>query len=251
VPLALRDSAGHATSAIFGQSSRGADSFVPSLDEASPPPFAGARALGIRFPHSDWDTGFGASGGDFLADIRRANTKSQWDVVVTVPAPNASYTLSWNGTATLPRNTRLTLVDTETGAHQMMSSSSSYMFRTGSTLTRHFQIVAEPHLVSHLFIRNVEVLAPRSAGGRAVRSMTISYELTADAEANVEILQAGHVVRHLVAGRAVTAGVNQMLWDLKDDRGVGLASGPYMVAITARTPDGEQTRQIVPMLLTR
>ncbi|HZT41215.1 MAG TPA: FlgD immunoglobulin-like domain containing protein [Chthonomonadaceae bacterium] len=251
VPLALQDEAGHATSAVLGQSSRGADSFVPSLDEASPPPFSGNATLGIRFPHSDWDAGFGGSGGDFLADIRRANTKSQWDVTVTVPAPNASYTLSWNGTATLPRNTRLTLLDPETGAHQMMNTTSSYTFRSGTALTHHFQIVAEPHLVSHLFIRNVAVLAPLNTGGRAIRSMSISYELTADAEANVEILQAGHVVRHLVTGRAVTAGVNQMPWDLKDDQGRWLASGAYMVSITAHTPDGEQTRQIVPLLLTR
>ena len=250
VPLTLQDEAGHTTTAVLGQSSRGADSFVPALDEASPPPFAGGATLGIRFPHPDWSTGF-SPGGDFLTDIRRANTKSQWDVAVTVPAPNASYTLSWNGTATLPRNMHLTLVDTETGARQLMNSSSSYAFRAGSALTRHFQIVAEPHLAGHLFIRNVAVLTPRNTGGRAIRSMTISYELTADAEANIEILSAGRTVRHLVMGRAVTAGVNQMLWDLKDDQGRGLGTGTYLVSITARTPDGEQTRQVVPLLLTR
>ncbi len=251
VPLILRDAAGHATTATFGQASQGSTAYISALDVASPPPFPGASTLGIRFPHTDWNAGTGGSGGDFLTDIRRSATRAEWDMTVTVPESDQSYTLAWNNTATLPRGTRLMLKDMATGATQLMNSVSGYTFRaTGGATTRQFQILAEPRMAGTLFITNV-IATPTFAGGRALPTVNISYELSTTAQTRLEIQQLGRPVRHLVSGRAATPGINQMVWDTRDDQGRILPAGVYTLAITALTPEGEQTRAIVPLLLAR
>lgn len=252
VPLFVRDAAGRTATATFGQSPRGDASYVPTLSVASPPPLArGAPLLGIRFPHADWDAGTGGSGGDFVTDIRRSATRAEWDVVVTVPQAEQTYTLSWGHTAALPRGTRLTLVDTETGTRRLMNSTSSFTFRVGTgRAERRFQIIAEPRTANRLLITNVVANAPL-VGGRAASTVSISYELSAPAETQVAIRQAGRLVRRLASGRAAASGLNQAVWDRKDEQGRILPAGAYTLEITARTPEGEQTRSIVPLLLAR
>ena len=252
IPLSLRDSSNHVAAAVFGQATRGAETFVASLHAASPPPFAaGGSTFAIVFPHSDWDTGAGI-GGEFLSDIRRSGAKSQWDITVTVPAAEQNYTLAWADTAKLPQGTRLTLVDKDSGTRLLMSTQPSYTFRTSRGVTvRHFQILAEPRTVARLRISNVAVVAPQAAGGRAARNMTITYELTQSAVANLEIRLGGRVVRHLSTGRAAGSGVNQTVWDLRDDAGRSLPGGVYALEITAESDAGERTRTITPLQITR
>ena len=114
-------------------------------------------------------------------------------------------------------------------------------------VSRRFQILVEPKSQSRIALNNVRADQPltRSAG------ITISYELTGSAETTVEIQRAGRTVRRLAQGRAASAGVNQMVWDLKDDQGRALPAGQYTLQVTARTPEGEQTRQVVPLLMSR
>ncbi|HLK54957.1 MAG TPA: FlgD immunoglobulin-like domain containing protein, partial [Chthonomonadaceae bacterium] len=235
------------------QSPKGADTFQSSLDVASPPPFSRASMLSVRFPHSDWNAGSSKSGGDFMSDIRRSGAKAQWDVVVNLPQDQQDYTLAWSGGATLPHGTRLTLTDPTNGTSKLMNSTSSYAFRAAKgELSRKFTIVAEPHTASSLFLRNVFATTPPLRGRAAASTMTISYELSVPAETTMLIRQNGRIVRHLSsAGRAATAGVNQMVWDLKDDRGLGMPGGIYTLEVTARTPEGEQTRTVVPITFTR
>ena len=113
----------------LGQSTRGADTFVPALDAASPPPFTRNASLSIRFPHADWDAGKASSGtGDFLSDIRRTGAAAKWDIVVNTPQAEQPYVLTWNNTARLPRGLRLTLTDMETGTRRLMNTGVSYTF---------------------------------------------------------------------------------------------------------------------------
>jgi hypothetical protein len=252
LPLVVRNASGSATSALLGQSTRGADTFVPALDAASPPPFAQSASLSIRFPHADWDTGKASSGtSDFLSDIRRAGASAKWDIVVNTPQSEQPYVLTWNNTARLPRGLRLTLTDMETGTRQLMNTGISYTFTpTRGVTSRKFQIQAEPRTAGRLFVSNLRVDSHITRGTSS--SATISYEVSGASEATVEIHNgSGHVVRRLAAGRATTTGVNQVFWDLKDDQGRALATGTYMVYISVRTPEGEQARSIIAHPITR
>lgn len=247
VPLTLRDGDGVETSATFGQAPNGAETFVPALHVAEPPPFTRVAVPSVRFPHADWD-----KGGDFLTDIRRSSTRSEWDVVLNAPKPNQNYTVSWKGLSNLPRGTRLTLIDKETGTRSLMQSRASYSFRTGNEgITRHLQIVAEPRGLGRLRISNLFAQAPLATIGRAAQSVTISYELSNSAEVQIEVRMGGRLVRRLNNGRSVPTGNNQLLWDTRDDAGRALPGGTYTVEVTAKTTEGEQTRAIAPLLLTR
>jgi hypothetical protein len=252
VPLALHDSNGNVSAAIFGQSNQGAETFTSKLDAASPPPFTRAATLAVRFPHPDWNTGTGV-GGDFLSDIRHTGTKATWNVTVSVPKSQEPYTLTWPGAAKAPKGTRLTLVDTTNGSRTLMNTASSYSFTPAQNeVTRQFQIIAEPRSTSGLFIRNVAVDRPLTGPGRAATSAVIHYELSADAQTTVNIRLNGSIVRHLTAsGRAASSGVNQIVWDLRDDKGIGMPGGPYTLEISAQTAEGERTRSILPVIITR
>lgn len=249
IPLQLRDGSGHTSFALLGQAPNASESFHPALDIASPPAFPGTGGPAIRFPHRDWDSASDGRAVEFLSDFRSLGARSTWDLTVTAPNPGESYTLTWSDTAALPRGTRVTLVDLESGTRQVMNSSSSYTFRPGAP-TRRFQILAEPHAPGRIFVSNVHVSTP-PVPGRGVSAVTLSYELSGAAETTVEIRLGGRTVRRLTSGRAATAGLNQMVWDTKDDQGRSVAAGAYTVQITARTSDGEQTRTVTPLLLTR
>lgn len=247
IALSLRDAQGAVSSAVFGQAATGSDGFVPALDVAGPPPFTRAATLALRFPHSDWNDG-GSGSGEYLSDIRRSGSRAQWNLSVSVPVGAQDYSLVWGGTAAVPKGTRLTLIDVSTGTRRVMNSTSSYSFRPAANETRRaFQIVAEPHASSLIQILNLRANSPQ---GRATGT-TISFETSAQAEMTVEIQYGGRTVRRLAQGRAVNAGVSQFVWDGKDDQGRGMPGGNYLIHVAARTTEGAQTRQIVPLLLPR
>ena len=246
VPLTVTDSAGNRSGAVFGQSSRASETFTPSLDVATPPAFTRDVMPGVRFIHNDWNPT--ENGTEFLADYRRSGSRTKWETVVSLPQGEGDYNLNWSDTATVPKGTRLTLVDGSNGRRLIMNSVSSYAFRTakGET-TRKFQIIAEPHSQSTIQVRNIRIENP---AGRA-SGVTIAFELSGDAETSVEIQLNGRAVRKLSQGRAISSGTNQMVWDLKDDKGRALPGGQYLINVTAKTTEGAITRQVVPVLITR
>jgi hypothetical protein len=250
MPLMAQDSTGRTASVTLGQSTRGADSYVSALDAAKPPAFVNSNVLGLRFPHPEWKAAI--AGTDFLSDIRRTNATTTWNVTMDLPETQQTYALAWTKIAVLPRNASLTLTDMTTGTKTFMNTTTRYAFTPNKGETsRNFQITLVPNSLSHIAVTNLRVDVPHYAGGRAVTSATISYELTGAAETTVQISGGGRVVRHLVVGRAATVGVNQVVWDLRDDQGRGLASGTYLIEVQLRTADGRQTRAIVPQIITR
>ena len=190
-----------------------------------------------------------------MADIRPMTGRNVWDVTATLPADKQSYTINWRNTAQLPHGTRLTLVDTATGAQQLMNSGAGYTFQVGANETsRAFQVISEPRALGRLRISNVIATLPPGARGRAAgpTSVAISFELSSAGQTTASVSMNGRVIRHLAqAGRAAQSGVNQMLWDMRDDSGRSVAGGTYTLQITAQTEDGELTRSIVPLTIVR
>jgi hypothetical protein len=250
LPLMLQDDQGHTAYATMGQASRGADSYVAALDAATPPAFSPKAAFGVRFPHPEWGTNAGTT--NYLTDIRKSNADATWDVTVDLPQGQKTYSLAWGATATLPRGTSLTLTDKATGATQLMNTTTRYAFTPNQGETsRNFQIAVVPRGLSNLAISDLRVTSPQ-VRGRAATSATISYEMVGVADASIQILGGtGRSVRHLLTGRAATTGINQAVWDLRDDKGVSVSAGTYIIEVQAVTSDGRQTRAVYTYLLTR
>ncbi len=252
LPLQIKGANGAASTAVLGQSSRGSENYVAALDVANPPPFSNSPQLSITFSHPEWDSGKAVGSGQYLSDIRPSGSRSQWNLVVNTPDAAQSYTLSWNGTAYLPRATRLVLTDPTTGRSYQMNNASGFSFTPGKgQSTRTFLIEAQPHSIGRLTIRNVIAVQPLLTAGRAPASVSIAYELSEAADTLIEIRQGGRIVRRIAQGRAATTGLNQLVWDMRDDRGRTLAAGAYTLQISAKGSNGDVTRSIVPMLVSR
>jgi hypothetical protein len=251
LPLSLVSDDGRATIATLGQAPQGADAYVPALDAASPPPFISGNSLSLFFAHPEWNAGR-VAGTNFLSDIRPLNRSTSWVLTANLPMGSHTYTLQWGNTAYLPRGLELTLTDLTTGSRVIMNGRAAYTFTTApNEYTRQFRIDASPRSLLTPILTGLHVdLVP--AGGRAVGLAAISYEASVAGTSSVQIRASnGQTVRHLLVGRAVSMGLNRVVWDLKDDRGRALPTGSYLVEVSLETADGRQTRSIVPCTIIR
>ena len=244
VPLTLRGPGGVSATAFIGQAAGASNGFDAKSDALRPPEFS--RAIpAASFHHEDW----GQNAGAYLSDIKPLGSREGWEITLNAPESAQQYTLTWGGLVGVPRTTRLVLVDSATGRRQYMENSSGYTFTPGNAASRKFRIEVEDRGRNGLRIMNVLARQNRSAAGSRV---DISYELSAGANLTAEIRDAaGKVIRRLGSGRATAAGVSQMVWDAKDERGISIPAGTYIVQLTARTAEGESARAIQPVIVLR
>jgi methionine-rich copper-binding protein CopC len=188
-------------------------------------------------------------GQSLAVDVRadsRAN--SPWEIEVHVPAGSeTTATLQWQGVHIAPRTVNPVLVDLQTGERKFLRTTSSHTFavsRQGGVYR--FRIEAVPQ-GSLLRLSQVRVSGGRSTGGR----YTISFNLSAAAQVEVNVFSAGKLVRRLTSGASRSAGIQQITWDGRDASGIALPAGSYMVEIRAVSADGQVVRSTVPVTLTR
>jgi len=111
---------------------------------------------------------------------------------------------------------------------------------------------------------SLQVLVPHDQGrhrGGKITSLAalpagagaeIVFTLASDAQVEVDVLNiAGRRVRTIVTDRDCEAGITSLAWNCRSDRGVMVPSGAYLVRVTARTEDGEQSSRIAPLMLQR
>jgi hypothetical protein len=147
----------------------------------------------------------------------------------------------------------LVLTDLSTNTRVVMNSTSGYTFTTASgETTRRFQVSAAATGPQVPLIVGLRVDTNFGPGGRAAADATIAFSSTGVGTAAVTILGPnGQTVRHLVQGRAVTAGANSYVWDLRNDHGVGLPTGTYLAQVTLSDTSGRLTRAIAPVNIIR
>jgi hypothetical protein len=203
----------------------------------------------------NWQGGSGRYGQDLRSPTM---TKKTWELLVRTPKPNQQATISWPEiNASVPRGYQLTLIDPDTNTRRNLRTSNAYVVTTGADATRKFQIVAEPtRSASRARIATFEVVPNGGGAGRAVRSVTINYTFTQEAQAQIVIRgTGGRAVRTLVSNsRAADNGdgvSGSAIWDLKDQKGVQLPSGVYNVELLMQDGAGGRMRQTRPFLLTR
>ncbi len=253
LPIMLQDMNGSQQVANLGESTRGSTYFNAGVDTPAPPAFSSTPGLSITFQHPEWQQPTRGISQSFVTDIRHLGTQSNWNLLVTVPHSGETYRLAWPAINSLPHGQMLVLTDLSTNTRVVMNSTSSYSFTTSTGETaRRFQVSAAASGPQVPLIVGLRANINLGPGGRGVADATIAFSSTGVGTASVSILGPnGQTVRHLVQGRAVTAGANSYVWDLRNDHGIGLPTGTYLAQVTLTDPNGRLTRAIAPVTVIR
>jgi hypothetical protein len=235
----------HDEANFLGVTSRAANGYDQFKAE-KPPIFTSDYAY-LTIDHNDW----GDKSGGYGVDIRSSGLSTKvWELTARTSAANRTASLAWPNVAGIPRNVQMTLVDIATGARRDMRTASSYQWNTGAEPTpRKFRVEATASAINSGL--RISGIVGRGAGRGA--GIAISYNLSAGADVEIRIVGGnGSTVRKLTGRSSRAAGVNQATWDQKNDAGVAMPAGAYIVEIRAQSADGRQSvRAAQPILVTR
>jgi len=189
--------------------------------------------------------------GSFAADLRSAMDRdTRWHIEVVV-APSEQpqpITLRVNNLTRLPRGVNLALIDEQSGARRPLRMAASSLSFTAPAEGGVFRFAIEP-ISQRALLR---VLNPTVRGGsRSGEAITLGFTLTTEAQTQVQIRAGSRTVRTLSDHRTRSAGLQEFVWDGRDDSGTHLPPGAYTAEITAISSDGQTARVAVPILIRR
>lgn len=225
--------------AYVGVSRAATPSYDREYDLLKPPPVS-SDYVHISLPRLNW----GEQSGIYGVDIQPATRSASWEFVVETSQPNREVTLRWPDAQQLPRSANLVLVNLDTGERRYLRTTGAYTFRTGASGVSRFRIETASS-GGLLRIQQVQVNSGRG------NQHTIAFQLTGDATVQVNILSGGKVVRQLLNQATRSGGVQQAIWDGRDQSGVALPPGAYTIEIRAVSEDGQVARATAPLILTR
>lgn len=249
--LTLNATAGtvNAAPAIMGVARGAVDTY--DRFKLAMPPAVGKSTVTMTSDHSDW----AQHNGQYSIDVRSASTTAKtWNFTVTSTVPNQPVTITWPAIATVSGKEDFILTDTETNTTVDLRTASNYTIPGGKTgVSRKLTIAATPATLINLQVENINAHLNAGGGtkGASVTSMSINFTLTGNATTQVSILKNGQVVRHIEQGHSRAAGSADLVWDLKNDKGIALPADAYTLEVRAQDAQGHTVRQIAPIVLVR
>jgi hypothetical protein len=241
--LQLQARVGNTAGSVLVGTSRAATDGFDALHDAQRPPDL-EQYVRLAVQHPEW----GRAAGDYAIDIRSEGPLVQaWEILLDTSERNRDVHLSWQGLSSLPRDVRLFLADLDGGQRCYLRTSSGLVINSGETGRRRLRLEARRGPAGALMISNIVVTPTRGPG-----SLEVQFTISADAVVNASVMSpSGRPVRELARSRAVSAGTNRLLWDGRSEPGVKLASGVYLLQLTATTEEGQSVRAVRPVVLTR
>lgn len=202
----------------------------------APPALPGMTAFGVLTSEASAEP-------LLIQDTRPLGGRQVWTLQVIPGEPNREHTLTWR-IPNMRRAWRALLENPVTGERIDMRRQAAYRFTPGGAQT--LRVVLEP--TSQLPVRIVGVQATATRGN----IFTIRYQLTGEATVRAEIRSArGETLRILQPSRAVSAGVQSLVWNGRDSQERALPPGSYLLQIEAVDTEGRTARVVTPILLTR
>lgn len=177
---------------------------------------------------------------------RAGQTVLAFEAVTNVA--NADITVSFPTIASLGRRYEATLLDLSTKTTRALSNVSGYTYNSGeSAAPRRFAVVITPVAAnSRLVITDVRTT------GRSAGTMAFSFSLSGSASVRAQIVgTTGSTVRNLAQGRAAVTGANTLVWDGRDNRGISVPSGTYLLKLTATDGEGRSATAVLPVTVVR
>ncbi|MCC6730525.1 MAG: hypothetical protein IT208_14415 [Chthonomonadales bacterium] len=167
---------------------------------------------------------------------------------VTSNRANTDVTLQFPNVSALSRRFEISVVDLGTKTTRALGTSSSYVYNTGENgAPRRFAVLVKPVTVSGRLVITGMRASARSAG-----SLSFAYTLSGSATVRAQVVGVGgRVFRTLGQGRAASQGVNTLLWDGRDERGIAVPAGAYLLKVTAADDQGRAATAVLPVTLVR
>ena len=191
------------------------------LAVAAPPSFGTGVRLDLTSPH-------GPQAALFRKPSGRALT---WGLTVTTDGPG-DVTISAPDLSAVPPEYTVVLRDLTTEKQTPLRTVSSYRYTAASAGVRPFELIVRRNTTA-LVVSSLTA-TPTRQGGTELR-----FALTADASVDVEVLNiAGRPVRRLVEARDCVAGQQVVLWNGRNEGGLAVPAGTYLVRVRARSAAG-------------
>jgi len=227
----------------FGVGSAATAGYDKGLDMPKPPAPDFAPYVYASLAHDDW----AGRSGNYAIDVVSTRDRSpKWTLRVVTNQADSQVTVRWPDLSALPTSVRPILTDPVTSKSVYMRTTSSYSYQA-STDAREFTITLAGTDAAY-------ALAVSGASAQQVSAgdVRVAYSLSRAAQVDVEVMNiAGRVVRGVQSDVTTTSGAQTAHWDGRSNSGTRVAAGRYLVRITARADDGQQTQVVVPVQVGR
>ena len=147
----------------------------------------------------------------------------------------------------MPKTLDVFLEDVDAGGvRTYLRTAAGYTVNPGQDGRRRLRLVVRPRTEGALQITDMTVTANRAG-------TAIGYMVSRDAAVTVEVVSPAGKRLKVVAEKqqAVAQTRATSVWDGTRQDGVRLPAGLYLLHITATTPEGQATRVVRPLVLTR
>lgn len=187
------------------------------------------------------------------ADSRAAAAGASNVVVFDVETDqkNTDVSVQFPNLSAIGRKTEVTLVDLTNSTRRALGTGAGVTYNTGDNgAPRRFALIMNSASINTRLV----ISGLQSAGGNS-RSpvLSFSYAISGAATVKAQIIggASGQTIRTLDSGRAVPQGTNSLLWDGKDAKGVPVASGSYLLKLTATDEKGHTATGVLPVTVVR
>jgi subtilisin family serine protease len=156
----------------------------------------------------------------------------EWRFTVRAPAAG-EVELTTPDLSRLPSDRSLLLTDVEAGRSVALRTTPTYRYRARAEgEVRHFRLAVQGGRAQ--VVVSALLATPTRGGGLEVR-----FSLTAAAACDVTITNiAGRPVRQLERAQVHAAGQQVLLWDGRNDSGLAVPGGRYLIRVKASSSDG-------------
>lgn len=227
----------------FGAGTRATGGYDCGLDMPKPPAPDFAPYVYAALVHENWAGHSGAYSVDVVSTRDRA---PKWTLRVMTNQVDSEVTVRWPNLSALPSNVRPILTDPVTGKSVYMRTAASYTFRATADPRELVISLADTGPAYGLTVSGA------SAQQVSAGDVRVVYSLSRPAQVDVEVMNmAGRIVRQVQTAATAAAGAQTTRWDGRSSNGTRVAAGRYLVRITARAEDGQQTQVVVPVQIGR
>jgi len=209
----------------------GVASVPRQFDVPAPPRFGSSVRLDLR-------RGSGEDGA-YAAVFRSTSArKAAWEFSV-YSAGVSEVTVSTPDLSAIPPDYGVVLTDEHTGRSTELRTVPTYRYAVSPEPSeRVFRLTVRPR--SSALVVSSLTAASTASGGAEVR-----FILTAEASCDLEVMNiAGRTVRRLANSRLYESGQQVISWSGRNDNGVPVPSGVYLVRVRARSAKGETAQSL-------